>query len=274
MVAQMLSRRGQWLSRLAAKPSFAGAGLLERMRSTTFALLGVTAAMGLGLVAIVSQQGWPVLPASPLPVAPTEHAEVHDAIAVRSPFPSSVSRLSPGKRAGKPAADRGAGPAEARASRLSGSRQLAAPPPPSSSGPVADGPSGDGASPPPESAAPPPSQAPAAAPTPAPAPQPASAPAAPVTASSPSAPQPPAVDAPVKQGKGNAYGKYKPGGGKGGKKPGYPEPEAPPSSPPPPVVASGESEEHEIEPSGEDAGDDSGAYPGRGHGHGYGHYRN
>jgi hypothetical protein len=75
----MLSRRGQLASRLKTKPSLAGNGLLERMRSTTFALLGITAAMGLGLVALVSQQGWPYLPALPIPAAPPEHAAVHDA---------------------------------------------------------------------------------------------------------------------------------------------------------------------------------------------------
>ena len=79
MAGQMLSRRGQLASRLKAKPSLAGNGLLERMRSTTFALLGITAAMGLGLVALVSQQGWPYLPALPIPAAPAEHGAVHDA---------------------------------------------------------------------------------------------------------------------------------------------------------------------------------------------------
>src|SRR3954451_20999314 len=57
------SRLRAWL-RL---PSFAGDGLPERMRSTTFALLGLTAAGGLALVAIFAQPGFPLLTPAPLP---------------------------------------------------------------------------------------------------------------------------------------------------------------------------------------------------------------
>lgn len=52
-------------------PSFAGKGLPERMRSTAFALLGLTAAAGLALVAIFAQPGFPLLEPAPLPEKPS-----------------------------------------------------------------------------------------------------------------------------------------------------------------------------------------------------------
>src|SRR5215218_7784401 len=52
--------------RLPRRPSLAGTGLAERMRSTAFALLGLTAAAGLALVAIFSQVGWSDLATGPV----------------------------------------------------------------------------------------------------------------------------------------------------------------------------------------------------------------
>jgi hypothetical protein len=52
-------------------PSFAGDGLPERMRSTTFALLGLTAAGGLALVAIFAQPSFTLLTPTPLPAEPS-----------------------------------------------------------------------------------------------------------------------------------------------------------------------------------------------------------
>ena len=51
----------------AAKSSVLGDGLLERARSTSLALLGVTAAVGLAMVALALNQGWPLLAGVPLP---------------------------------------------------------------------------------------------------------------------------------------------------------------------------------------------------------------
>jgi hypothetical protein len=48
----------------------AGDGLLVRMRSTVIAMLGVVTAVGLALVAVVSQVGWPSVLSGPLPQAP------------------------------------------------------------------------------------------------------------------------------------------------------------------------------------------------------------
>jgi hypothetical protein len=52
-------------------PSFAGNGLTERMRSTSFALLGLTAAAGLALVAIFAQPGFSLISPAPLPDEPS-----------------------------------------------------------------------------------------------------------------------------------------------------------------------------------------------------------
>jgi hypothetical protein len=53
------------------QPSFAGRGLPERMRSTAFALLGMTAAAALFLVAIFAQLSFPLVEPTPLPDEPT-----------------------------------------------------------------------------------------------------------------------------------------------------------------------------------------------------------
>jgi hypothetical protein len=47
-----------------------GGGLLERARSTTLALLGVTAALGLAMVALALNQSWPLVAGSAIPVPP------------------------------------------------------------------------------------------------------------------------------------------------------------------------------------------------------------
>lgn len=63
-------RFNQLLSALRL-PSFAGDGLPERMRSISFALLGLTAAAGLSLVAIFAQPGSQLLSPAPLPDQPS-----------------------------------------------------------------------------------------------------------------------------------------------------------------------------------------------------------
>lgn len=220
------------LSRLAVKPSFAGTGLLERMRSTTFALLGITTAMGLGLVAVVSQQDWPFLPAAPLPALSEDGSSVDDAIEAGS----ASTGLPPASRAGRP---RSAPPAGGRAgepkalapgSHLSGSRQLATAPSPPPANPV-DGTPASPAEPSPVVAqAPGPSPAPAslpAAPPPAAPPPSASAPS--TSGSAPSVPGTAVVTSSTHPGKGNAYGKQKPTGGSNGKS--RQEPPAPAPTP-------------------------------------------
>lgn len=79
-----------WIRRIerlrqSATSSLLGEGILERARSTTLALLGVTAAVGLSIVALVLQQGWPVVPGSGLPGLPGPEASVDPAIEVGTP---------------------------------------------------------------------------------------------------------------------------------------------------------------------------------------------
>jgi len=60
-------------------PSFAGEGLPERMRSISFALLGLTAAAGLALVAIFAQPSFSLLSPAPLPDQPSAGQSVAEA---------------------------------------------------------------------------------------------------------------------------------------------------------------------------------------------------
>ncbi|HEY5941757.1 MAG TPA: hypothetical protein VIT89_02705 [Solirubrobacterales bacterium] len=61
------------------RPSLAGDGLPERMRTTAFAFLGLTAAAGLALVALFAQLGFPLLSPVPLPSA-TEPSSIGKAV--------------------------------------------------------------------------------------------------------------------------------------------------------------------------------------------------
>jgi hypothetical protein len=63
-------------------PSFAGRGLPERMRSTAFAFLGLTAALGLALVAIFAQLSFPVLAPAPAPLGPAGESAVSRSLAL------------------------------------------------------------------------------------------------------------------------------------------------------------------------------------------------
>lgn len=74
--------------------SFAGQGLPERMRSTAFAFLGLTAAAGLALVAFFAQLGFPLLSPAPMPSDPSRANAVAEAKAVAT---------SPGLSASVPA---------------------------------------------------------------------------------------------------------------------------------------------------------------------------
>jgi hypothetical protein len=163
-----------WLRR--GLTSLAGRGLTERIRATGFALLGLTAAGGLALVAIFAQPGWPLLEQAPLPNAP-EHA-VSQGVALHSDdrasgptvagAPSSVGSEATGGpgaviSGGSEAVDGGGSPAGAIA--VGGPRALI--PPAGNSG--GDQPGGGST----------PSPAPESAPVPAPAPVPTTTPPAP-----------------------------------------------------------------------------------------------
>jgi hypothetical protein len=96
MAVQVLYKRGQpWSSLHLARPSVLGDGLLERARSTSFALLGLTAAVGLGLVALAVNQSWPLIPGGPIPVPPVERAAVHTATVAARPTAASGGLAAP-----------------------------------------------------------------------------------------------------------------------------------------------------------------------------------
>jgi len=212
--------------RIPARPSVLGSGLLERARSTTFALLGVTAAFGLAIVAIALNQSWPVVAGSPIPGIPAGDEKVGAAKVVSRADARgrSGSGAASADRSGGLRADRGPGatpaaPGEGSPSDLapsgSGESVYASTPVQSKS---------KGASQKPAQAAPdsqsepakPQSQPQPQTVTPNPSPQPA-APAAP-PASEAEAPPPPATvsSAPPEeeshvpswsQGRGHAYGR-------------------------------------------------------------------
>jgi hypothetical protein len=200
----MLPRKGPSPPRLFRRPSFAGRGLLERTRSTGFALLGITAAMGLGLVALVSQQSWPYLPASPIPEYGAEQGRVDSAIAVAPP-PAGFGTPASHSPARKDLPERGAARRGTNDARLSRSDPVSVDP--DISGPTGPQSTGEGTTPPaapgpdPSSSVPPPPPIPQ---TPAPAPPSVPAPQAAVNPPA----DPPAV-ASGNPGKGNAYGRQK-----------------------------------------------------------------
>jgi hypothetical protein len=84
-VSMDFKSRYRWL-RSQKPPSLLGGGLLERVRSTTLALLGVTTAVGLAMVALALNQSWPLLADSPIPVGPPRHEAVGEATIAAQAF--------------------------------------------------------------------------------------------------------------------------------------------------------------------------------------------
>jgi hypothetical protein len=93
------------------RPSFAGNGLPERMRSVSFALLGLTAAAGLALVAIFAQPSFPLLSPAPLPDEPSAHESIaeaktlpadHGSASLFTALPAPADPKGPGPTAGDP----------------------------------------------------------------------------------------------------------------------------------------------------------------------------
>ncbi len=168
------------------RPSFAGNGLPERMRSTAFAFLGLTAATGLALVAIFAQLSFPLLSPAPMPSGPAEGNAVSDAVALDH-SPGVFDRANPGLAS---SGERDAGGASGRGGggRTAGPTAEA---PPEPGGGTSGGEAVETPSSAPSPASPPasePAPVPAAAPDPAPAPKPAPTPARPAAPTNPSAP--------------------------------------------------------------------------------------
>ena len=233
------------------------------MRSTGFALLGITAAMGLGLVAFVSQQGWPYLPAAPIPGNTSKHGTLDNAIAL-APISAESNDAASHVTAHRSFAGRASAPAEPNDSRVYGSHQVAFQP--AAPQPVAAQPGGESApasTPAGQTVDPVESDASAPAPVAVTTPTPESA----GSADPASSPAPPA-SASAKPGKGHAYGTQK-AVSAAKEKPSHAPPHSSPSpaapSPPPSLAEPGPpaAEAAPTAPSSDG--------PGNGRGHAYGH---
>ncbi len=154
-------------------PSVFGDGLPERLRSTALALLGLTAAAGLGLVAFALQQSWPIASSLPIPGISSESESVQDRTIASEPTPEAVAgqrRTSTSARSATRADPQKSTPSD---SRLASTHRVVVSPP---SAPAPDrvspggerSPDGDAPEPQPDSSAAvtspssPPGQAPAA----------------------------------------------------------------------------------------------------------------
>jgi hypothetical protein len=106
------------------RASVLGDGLLERTRSTSLALLGLTAAVGLAMVALALNQGWPLIAGAPIPGFGSERQAVGDAAVAataraqrgRSATPGATSQTSPRVSSSEPR------PRPSGAAALAGSR--------------------------------------------------------------------------------------------------------------------------------------------------------
>jgi hypothetical protein len=180
------------------RPSFAGSGLPERMRSTAFAFLGLTAAAGLALVAVFAQLGFSVLSPAPLPNAPAQEAALAEAqvVAVSPGAGAAGAAVTTAEPAAlRPQQESRRGPSAGETGGTA-APTAAEEPAPSDSADV-DGPGGSGGqggtpgSAPPANPAPgatPSAPAPASGPDPVTSPPPAATPARPAAPAAPPAP--------------------------------------------------------------------------------------
>jgi hypothetical protein len=80
------------------RASLLGDGLLERARATTLGLLGATTAVGLAMLALVFNQGWPLVAGGPVPPLPPREQAVAKAKVVAANAhgqDASVARVAP-----------------------------------------------------------------------------------------------------------------------------------------------------------------------------------
>lgn len=75
MDVEVASRLKKAIARAFAPSVLVGDDMLARLRSTTIGILGLVAAVGLGLVGFISHQGWPGVFGGPLPQAPSRLVE-------------------------------------------------------------------------------------------------------------------------------------------------------------------------------------------------------
>src|ERR1700750_1846300 len=178
-------------------PSLAGRGMPERLRSTAFAVLGLTAAAGLALVAIFAQLSFPLLEPAPLPDEPTASESIGEAQKARFGHgPGALVTVRPAASPHRGSSSAAGHPSQASGGTSTGTGRTAAPlagigaptpvstPEPSSgnNGGGGDG-SGPGGGPSPDpTAAPEPTPTAPSTPAPAPAPKPTDSVPTPVTA--------------------------------------------------------------------------------------------
>lgn len=212
----MFHKRLQLRSLRLVRPSVLGDGVPERLRSTLVALLGVTGAAGLAMVALVLQQGFPLVSSGPVPDPPVKRERLHDRVVAKQAAATPQRDPTPARVVGsvRPPVPQGPGGVTSTDS------------PPSEGSPVlvaGSPPTEDKKSPRrrPPVKSPPSPQAAVQAP-------PASAVEEPSAISSSEAPEPapepePGPTAPAHPGNGNAYGKGNGnanGNGKSGSPPG------------------------------------------------------
>jgi hypothetical protein len=94
MTVKVASRLRQALSDTVLGSSLAGDGLLVRLRSTSIAILAVVAVVGLGLVAFISQLGWPSVLSGPIPQGPARGVIHNDPIALARKAPQPAAPAS------------------------------------------------------------------------------------------------------------------------------------------------------------------------------------
>lgn len=252
-----------------------GDGLLERTRSKMLALLGLTGAVGMAMIALALNQGWPLIAGAPIPGLAGGSGAVGDA-AVAAPAPDGrpavVSVVA--SRARSPLS-RGRSSRSSHTAALGGSRA------PHAAGlvvshPTPTGPTGVSGEATPDSSQP--AEQPAAAP-PAPEAAPSANPVAsssqPVAQGSPESPVPAQAPPPVDNGEGQDHGRHlSRGGGHGhghsgdGDNSGAPESSESPKTIPAPSEAP-PPEAGVPEESGSDGGQSH--VPSWGHGYGHGH---
>lgn len=157
------------LRRISPQSRSVGDGL-SRIRNTSIALLGVVAAIGLGLIAFMSQQGWPGAFSSPIPPGPEQGVVQNDTIAL-APAASGAQQTAQSPRQASSPAPTSAQPTQPDSTGTSDfalveSRQVAVSNP-------ADQPGSSGPRPAPTPTAVPPSPSQPPAVSPAPGPEPA-----------------------------------------------------------------------------------------------------
>jgi hypothetical protein len=240
MVVSVRHMLGTLLSRIA-RGNILGDSLLVRARTTSFALLGATAAVGLSVIAIALQENWPLVAGTPPPAAVAGRTSIGGATAVGAAKPSGIAGAHPRSARGAATtprsgvASRGGGHGRASSpvdsAPAATTELVVAPSVPvesggggssggshSTGGPGPHAPRSPGGKPPATPSQPPPapvSPPPAAAPAPVPPPVPATPPPAEATVSAsppPTQPYPP----PGGNGQGHAYGREDGGYGHGG----------------------------------------------------------